>query len=155
MRKYIAVALATCAVIVAPALASPEGGDLNQPAFACADITNAGGVYGSDGTISFIAVRLAAPSCKYVTYTLHVLDANGTEIATTSANGDGSIVGPPAAQLIPSVTVDPANTTICVYFTSSVGGGAHVIDRAPDGPPTEIECKGASIGSAFAYGGFS
>jgi hypothetical protein len=141
MRKYLAAALLACVVIVAPALAAPSDG---EPKKACADIIDADGTYGADGSLTAVGVFLAAPSCKNVTYTLHVLDAEGTEIGSSSARGDD---GTSTLQLIPSTMVT-AGTTIYVYFTSTSGNGPNVLDRAPDTGTAPATLPGSSFGFA-------
>ena len=129
MRERVLVliaAVAALAATVSPTAGSaPSTSDVKGPA--CADIVQnnasatSNGLY-TDAGVQF-RIALAAPSCKYVTYTLYVLDASGTtQLSSASVQGDGTDV----------LFLDAAGSgdSVCVYLTTSVGN--HVFDRAPD-----------------------
>jgi hypothetical protein len=129
MRKRVLVliaAVAAFAATVSPSAGSaPSTSDVKGPA--CADIvqnnasTTSNGFY--DDTGVHFRIALAAPSCKYVTYTLYVLDASGTtQLSSASEPGDGTDV------LL--LNAAGSGDSVCIYLTTSVGN--HVFDRAPD-----------------------
>jgi hypothetical protein len=130
LRKRVLVliaGIAAFAATVSPTAGSaPSTSDVSGPA--CADVVQnnatatSAGFY--DATGVHFRVALAAPSCKYVTYTLYVLDASGTtQLDSTSIQGNGTD---------DTLFLDAAGSgaSVCVYLTTSVGN--HVFDRAPD-----------------------
>jgi hypothetical protein len=143
--------VAAVAVLAVPVVAMAKTVD-DVPGVTCADIlTDNGaqttqGVY--DGTQVIFRIVLAAPSCKQVAYTVHVLDAQGTtEIASGSQSGDGTssvlTFAGSSAVLVPSGT----GNAVCVYLTTSIGG--HVFDRAPDNECGALTNGGGAGGTGF------
>jgi hypothetical protein len=113
-------------LLVASLLALPAGGSAapNDSPLGCADIVSGAAAYDSSGAVA-VGVRLAAPACKYVSYTVYV-----TTGAVTTAVSTPDIITPDV--LLFSTIVDPAHQNVCVYAETSVGNGHHVFDRAPD-----------------------
>jgi hypothetical protein len=98
----------------------PRCGDIKMDSF-----------YSLDHTVS---VNLLTPvaTCTNVTYTLVVNDSP-PQTAPVSANGDGdAALGPDGDVVMLSTPVNGADNEICIYSQTTIGGGGHVIDRAPD-----------------------
>jgi hypothetical protein len=132
MKRIVLLGMAALALAIGlPSVAGASANDVSGPK--CADVWAGDGSYDSTGTVN-VFVFLGSefdqvPSCPYVTYTLHVLDASGTELASVSTSGNG-VDGVELSPLLLSTTVDPSNSAVCVYATTSVG--RHIFDRAPD-----------------------
>ena len=149
-RVVAAIALAALMAVPATAVAGP-GGDVRGPR--CADIVpdnpEAVSEAGYDGETQQVdaIMATAGPSCRFITYTLYVLDEAGdsTPIATMSVRGDGT------NSYVTFFGVDVSendDTIVCVYVTTSVGRGRHVFDRAPDTGCIELSSAGISPGGS-------
>ena len=129
-RLLILPLLALLGVGVLPG-ATASTSDVNGPS--CADITGARGFYGTDGSLTF-RVQLADPACDFVTYTLNVYAQDGVTLLTSQSKlgTQGTVDAQGAGMPFISVPVPGAPQEICVTSTTSVGGGSHVFDTAPD-----------------------
>lgn len=125
--------------VALPSVANAD--DVNGPR--CADISSGGGFYDSSGLLTG-RITLSSPACQAFAYTFFVRTASGTlELAPVASDATG-------ATLFFQTTLDPAaNPSVCVSFTSSVGGGHHVFDVAPD---AEFGCREVGLGDNFAVG---
>lgn len=146
MKRLTTVVLAAALVALAPSAA--DAAKKEKIRVTCADVVGGSVAYTVEPgllppltTTRSVAssTDLAAPSCPGVTYTLHVLDGDGstteldgvtydtgpaTEIATISRSGDGS------NPITHSASVEDDDAWVCAYLETSVDGA--VVDRAPD-----------------------
>ena len=141
IKRILLGAAAATVVALSPLSAAPASavGDVKGPR--CADITDGAGFY--NGTSVNLRLTLAAPSCRAVTYTLYVLNADGTtELATAEATRtDGTFV------FFDNVASNTTDSTVCVYATTSVG--RHVFDRAPDSGCVPLTVNGGAPAQSF------
>ena len=130
MKRFFA--LLAVGAAAAAALAVPSGAvDTKGPA--CANI-----VFGDGGyTLStappslLFGFDLDSPSCATVTYTLQIYDSEGTTLlATHTISGVSGATGFDFSQTFDEATADPDG--VCLVGITSLGGGRHVADRAPD-----------------------
>jgi hypothetical protein len=128
MRKVLLVVLVALTGLAVPTAGS--GADDDSP-LACADILIAGAAYDSAGDFA-VAIRTAAPVCKFVSYTAYVSDGTTTTVLSepTFAFADGFLF---------STNLDDSIPSVCVYAEASVGRGHHVLDRIPDTGCVTIE----------------
>ena len=126
MRKLIALALLVGAVLVLPTMAGAGPDDVKGPA--CADV-----IFGS-GSTGGVVVEFAAAPCSFVTYTLDVYADAGSAAPLRSVTTYDPL---PLNQVGFQVGSD-TDGIVCVVLTTSVGGGKHVFDRAPDTGCTEV-----------------
>jgi hypothetical protein len=154
VKKIVLVGVLSLAVaMVSPSLAGAD--DVNGPP--CADIMGQGssGSYLADGTVT-VGMALGAPACASVDYSVTVITASGSQqLPLAGANTNGDV-------LFFQGTINPdANAFVCVYGTTSVGGGRHVFDYAPN--PTAANCTIAGAPDSLSiaktgspsFGGFS
>jgi hypothetical protein len=106
--------------------ATAEHTDLDRPA--CANIQDVDFFYTFSSTVN-LNLRTVAPSCRGVTYTLHVIVDEG-EVVTTSVRGNGT-----SLVQITSSTFTDDDGVVCVFATTSRGGPEGMnqqLDRDPD-----------------------
>jgi hypothetical protein len=147
VKRIVLLGVLSLAIAMVPqSLASVN--DVNGPA--CSDIVlqapsgaTSFGSYAPDGTV-LVAVSLGAPKCTFIDYTVTVITVEGSQTLSflqTNAAGD---------LLLFSGTVDPTtNSSVCVFATTSVGGGNHVFDRA-----TDTGCVSIPKSGSPGFGGF-
>ena len=131
MRKTLVIAalVATLAALGALA-ASPRAAAQTNGIIGCANIVDGTGSY--DGSTVDFSIFLARPSCWYVTYALHVLDADGHTVVRQRGNGN-DILG----------FITPASgDAVCVYATTHFFGRG-LLDRAPNTGCLEIAAGGS------------
>ena len=126
-------------------LALPAGGSAapDDSPLGCADIVAGAAAYDSSGAVA-VGFRLAAPACKFVSYTVYFTTGAVTTVVSTP-----DIITPDV--LLFSTIVDPANQSVCVHAETSVGNGRHVFDRAPD----DSGCFTVPQDTAAAFEGFN
>jgi hypothetical protein len=139
-------ALALLAALVVPAAAAPKAKD-------CTDILSSNGVQdsratfdGSKGIVSGIFYLPTKP-CANVTYSLVILDNpnDTTPIATGSVRGEGKN----AWIEISATGVDPADTDVCAYVTTSLKD--EPIDRGPSTGCVVLFDDGTSPGGGKGF----
>jgi len=140
MRTIKVGLLATLAAVVAVVAAPGALADVRGPA--CADIV--GGAFTYEEGIVSGSMTLAAPACRQVSYTLHVIHQESGVTKTTSLEGTLNPAAPNRVFFNGAVADDDG--TVCVYATSSIG--RHVFDRAPDEGCVEVS-EGAPGQSGF------
>ena len=113
----------------------------------CVDITSGSIIYNTDGTVTG-NVRVAAPACKQVTYTLFVLDEAGDAATLASDNGAATNSAVPEVVFFGTGAVTSADTDVCVYIEARIGG--HVFDSAPD-----VDCNVLEKNGSPGSGGFN
>ncbi len=101
-----------------------------------------------DQVIGQFYLENEASSCKQVTYTLYVLEAEGDSepIASASVTGDGA-----ADFVIIEVNdVISADNTVCVYVTATIGK-KKITDRGPDEGCITLTDDGSSGGGGKGF----
>ena len=142
MRRFIALALLVGAVLVLPTMAGAGDADVKGPP--CADV-----VFGSGSTGGLVADLAAAP-CPFVSYTLDVYSDPTETTLLRTVTPDPLFVGDPTS--IGFLVGGDTDGLVCVRLTTSVGGGKHVFDSAPD---ADAPC--AEVATIFSpgFGGFN
>jgi hypothetical protein len=160
MKRIVPIlvfAISATLILGGPAFAV---GDTKGPA--CADIASGGpagdapgGYDQGTGQVTF-GIDLSKPACQSVTYTLYVLnsDTDPTLVTSTSSYTVPSD-NPTGAIFTVNLTGGDNDGLVCVYATTSAGGGKHLFDQAPnpnaDGTPScvRVEPNGGSSGRLF------
>lgn len=141
MRKtfvgLVAAALAAVVVTVAPAVGAPS-----ESGPRCADITAAGGLTYSGGTMSG-SYLVGAPACKQITYVLVVESTVGTTTTTTELIGTPSSGNPNLILFSGSIADDDG--IVCVSGETRTNGGK-VFDRAPDTGCVQVSSGSGGVG---------
>lgn len=156
MRRTVTAALATATLAVA-ALAIGVSGAVGESGPRCADIAGethtyrggGGGQNESPYTLS-MALLLAAPACKQITYTVYVIqDSGGPTAIAANRTPEGDLATTPDGNpTFGPVTITDDDPTICVYATTASKGGK-VHDRAPDVGCLELTAPASGGGSGF------
>lgn len=154
MRKLLTLAaIFAAALLVAVSPANTAKVDDTHGGPVCSDITNDSGITDiSNGTVTF-GIATVAPSCRGITYTVSVYDANtpGLLLGTGSALGNKTAQQDGSGMLLITVPIDTSKatsqTSFCISATSS---DDRVFDRAPD-----TGCSPFSFDFPGGQGGFN
>lgn len=131
LRRLAALAGVLTLTLVSAAPAAGAVGDANGPK--CVDIVNGEAFYPSAGHVAAV-VKVAAPTCRSVTYTLWVAPAladgtvTGDFFATTTGTVSVDDVG--RGVITYEVTFSGSPEAICAYAETTLG--RPVRDRGPD-----------------------
>lgn len=151
MRRLILFSFVLVASLSVTSVATADHEDAVRPD--CANITSVNVGYsdqsGSRVVTAFIGT--VAPSCRGITYTLHVIhDVEDffSQVTSTSVrgNGGGDVAGLPNLRRVTSPSITDDDTVVCVYVTTSRGGAdgmAQLLDRAPDSGCTSLTLNGS------------
>jgi hypothetical protein len=126
--RTFAVGLAVAATAALVAASGVSAVDAKGPP--CGDIAM-DYFYSGDGTTVSVVLFTPVASCTNVTYTLVVESSPAT--APVSAKGDGNAAFQDGGDFVElSTSVADSDNEICISSQTTIGGGAHVIDSAPD-----------------------
>ena len=147
MKRLLAVPFVAFGLFVWSGAASADHGDVAGKA--CADMVNVD--FGYDAAkVATARITTVEPSCKGITYTLHVVvdpgDSN-TAIVTTSTRGNGTTAVP-----VLTTTITDDDSIVCAYVTSSRGGPEGAF-QAFDRVPNALGCTELVAGGGGGSGG--
>jgi hypothetical protein len=132
VRRIVVLMLIAASSLSVVGAAAAEHTDVAKPA--CANIRNVDFFYTFSSTV-VLNLETVEPSCRGVTYTLHVVVDPGN-VVTTSVRGNGTIF-----VQITSDTFSDSDGTVCAFATTSRGGADGMntqFDRAPEGCVTLV-----------------
>jgi hypothetical protein len=144
MRRIFVLGVLAVATLVLAAAAHADHGDARP---ACVDLRNADYFYNEGGFV-VVNIDTEQPTCRWATYTLHVL-VDENETVSTSVSGTGAST----SLQITSDTFADADGVVCAFVTTSVGGAdgtKHVFDEVGgDGTACAEMIPGGIGGTGF------
>ncbi len=163
MRRLTSASI--LAIVLTLSTGVPVLGTVDNKGPRCADISGGFASYksvavgASTEAVVNGGIHTTDPSCIEYTYTLHVLNASGTEIARQKVPGTGLGTGCPPVPpgftsncltfSIDLGTASSAPSGVCVFYTSQTGD--HVADRAPNTGCVGLLLNGTGVPEETAF----